>query len=67
MEAAMGDESSFTYRAFLPEQDLADLRAMLEQPAFVDRMHARTPRLSHAIRFAIALGLEELERAYQLR
>lgn len=63
----MGDDSSFTYRAFLPEQDLADLRRMLDEPAFAERLHAPNPRLSHAIRLAIALGLEELERAYLSR
>ena len=63
----MGGESSFTYRAFLPERDLNDLRRMLEESAFVDRLHAATPRLSHAIRLAIAIGLEELEREHPNR
>ena len=63
----MGDESSFPYRGFFPVEDLARLRAMLDDPSFTQRLHARTPKLSHGLRLAIGLGLEALERQYGIR
>lgn len=63
----MGDDSSFPYRGFFRAEDLERMKRLLHDPAFVARLHAKTPKMSHAIRLAIALGIEELERKYGLR
>jgi hypothetical protein len=63
----MGDNASFPYRGFFPSEDLARMKRLLDNPDFVARLHARTPKMSHALRLAIALGIEELERKYGIR
>lgn len=63
----MGDDTSFPYRGFFPAAEVENMKRLLEDPDFVARLHARTPRLSNGIRLAIAIGIEELERKYGLR